>query len=230
MRRFFASIAALGLVTFFGSSAALAQPKSPAAAPTILVYGDSLSAEYGIARGTGWVALLERRLAAEKFPHRVINSSISGETTSGGASRIVTELATHKPAIVILELGGNDALRGLAPAMTRQNFKSMIDASTKTGAKVVLAGMQMPPNYGRAFTEQFRSMYGELAREHSAALVPHFLEGVGDKRELFQSDGIHPIASAQPIILDNVWAALKPVLQPPGKAAAKPDAKPTPKR
>ncbi len=216
------AVAALAVTLPFQARAqakTTATASAPSTAPTILVYGDSLSAEYGIARGSGWAALLERRLVAEKFPHRVINSSISGETTSGGASRIAGELATHKPAIVILELGGNDALRGLAPAMTRQNFKTMIEASTKAGAKVVLAGMQMPPNYGRAFTEQFKVMYSELAREYKAALVPHFLEGVGEKRELFQSDGIHPLASAHPLILDNVWPVLKPVLQAPGKSA-----------
>jgi acyl-CoA thioesterase I len=178
----------------------------------ILVYGDSLSAEYGLARGAGWAALLEKRVAARKPPYSVENASISGETTSGGASRLPEVLSRTRPAVVVLELGGNDALRGLPLAMSRQNFSTMIEAAQKAGAKVVLAGMQMPPNYGKAYTESFRAMYEELAAKHKVALIPHFLEGVGEKRELFQADGIHPKAEAQPRMLDNVWPALEPLL------------------
>ena len=199
----------VGLLVAF---APVAQSKS--ATGTILVYGDSLSAEYGLARGTGWAALLQARLAERKLPFTVVNSSISGETTSGGASRIAAELAKHKPAIVVIELGGNDALRGLPLDLSKQNLAAMIEAATNINARVVLAGMQMPPNYGRAYTDQFKQLYSSLATQYKTALVPHFLEGVGEKRELFQADGIHPLASAHPLILANVWPALEPLLNP----------------
>ncbi len=198
--------------------AALAIPSpglaSAGKAPVILVYGDSLSAEYGLPRGAGWAALMEQRLKQLKLNYSVANASISGETTAGGAARINTELARIRPAIVIIELGGNDGLRGLALAATRANLESMIEAASKAGARVLLCGMQLPPNYGRDYTERFRAMYGELAKRHKTALLPFFLEGIGERRELFQSDGIHPVAEAQPRILDNVWAHLAPLLKP----------------
>ena len=178
----------------------------------ILIYGDSLSAEYGLARGTGWAALLDARLKERRLAFTVSNASISGETTSGGAARIDAALKQHKPAIVIIELGGNDGLRGLALDATRANLAHMITASQKSGARVVLAGMQLPPNYGRSYTDGFRNAYGELAKQHKAALVPFFLEGIADNRALFQTDGIHPTQAAQARLLDNVWPVLAPLL------------------
>lgn len=187
--------------------------------PVILVFGDSLSAEYGLARSSGWVALLEKRLTQERFNYSVANASISGETTSGGAARIEDALKQNRPALVILELGGNDGLRGLSVEATRANLEKMIKAAQKAGAHVVLAGMQLPPNYGRAYTEKFRLLYGELAKQHKVALVPFFLDGVAERRELFQPDGIHPTAEAQERLLANVWKALGPLL---AKSSAKP--------
>lgn len=182
-----------------------------AAPRTILVYGDSLSAEYGLARGTGWAALLEKRLRELRADYSVANASISGETTAGGASRIAAELARVRPSIVIIELGGNDGLRGLALSATRANLDAMIRAAREAGARVVLCGMQLPPNYGRDYTERFRKLYTDLAATHKVALVPFFLDGVGERRDLFQADGIHPTEAAQARILDNVWAVLAPL-------------------
>ena len=190
---------------------------SAGAAPVILVYGDSLSAEYGLARGAGWAARLAERLVQERLDYSVVNASISGETTAGGASRIEAALTTHKPALVVIELGGNDGLRGLSLTASQANLDRMITAAQKAGARVVLCGMQLPPNYGRDYTAKFEAMFGVLARRHKVALVPFFLEGVGDKRDLFQADGIHPTAEAQPRILDNVWAVLGPMLKPARK-------------
>lgn len=203
-------------------TAALATQASAAAAatPVILIYGDSLSAEYGLARGAGWAALLDARLKEKRLAFTVTNASISGETTSGGAARIDAALKQHKPAIVIVELGGNDGLRGLALDATRANLARMITASQKSGARVLLAGMQLPPNYGRSYTDGFRNAYGELAKQHKAALVPFFLEGVADNRALFQADGIHPTQAAQARLLDNVWPVLLPLLT--AKPAASP--------
>lgn len=183
-------------------------------APAILVFGDSLSAEYGLQRGSGWAALLAERLKQQRLDYSVVNASISGETSAGGAARIAAELARVKPAVLIIELGGNDGLRGLSLAATRANFDAMIKAGRAAGAKILLCGMQLPPNYGRDYTERFRAMYTDLAKTHGVALLPFFLEGVGDKRELFQADGIHPVAEAQPRILDNVWPLLVPLLKP----------------
>ena len=188
---------------------------APAAgSPAILVFGDSLSAEYGLPRGSGWAALLAERLKQKRFDYSVVNTSISGETSAGGATRIAAELARVKPAVLIIELGGNDGLRGLSLAATRANFDTMIKAGQAAGAKVLLCGMQLPPNYGRDYTERFRAMYADLAKLHGVALLPFFLEGVGDKRELFQTDGIHPTPEAQPRLLDNVWPLLAPLLKP----------------
>lgn len=198
------------LVTLATSGPGLA---SAGKAPVILVYGDSLSAEYGLPRGAGWAALMEQRLKQLKMNYSVANASISGETSAGGAARINAELTRIQPAIVIIELGGNDGLRGLVLAATRANLQSIIEAASNSGARVLLCGMQLPPNYGRDYTERFRAMYGELAKRHKAALLPFFLEGIGDRREMFQSDGIHPVAEAQPRILDNVWAELAPLLK-----------------
>lgn len=188
-------------------------PVRAARAPaTILVVGDSLSAEYGIARGSGWVALLEQRLAAQKIAARVVNASVSGDTTAGGRSRLPALLAEHKPTHVVIELGGNDALRGLPLASTRANLAEMTRAARTAGARVLLVGMQVPPNYGRRYADDFAALFGEVARAEGAALVPFLLKGVADSPEaesLFQNDRIHPNAQAHPIMLDNVWPVLR---------------------
>jgi acyl-CoA thioesterase I len=188
-----------------------------AAAPQkILIVGDSLSAEYGIERATGWAALLTKKLAQEKINAIVVNASISGDTTSGGLSRLPALLHVQKPTIVIIELGGNDALRGMAMAQTEKNFSQMAQLSSKAGAKVLLLGMQVPPNMGPAFAKEFASVYQKVAKSSKAALVPFFLKGVADvpnARELFQADGIHPLAAAHPTMLANVWPELKKLLK-----------------
>ncbi len=188
-----------------------------AAAPQkILVMGDSLSAEYGLPRGAGWVNLLAQKLTIEKIGAEVINASISGETTSGGLSRLPTLLAQHKPNIVIVELGGNDALRGMAMLQTEKNLAHLVSLSQKSGAKVLLLGMQVPPNMGPAYTKDFAAVYVKVAKDHKVLLVPFFLKGVADAanaRDLFQADGIHPVAAAHPTILANVWLELKKLLK-----------------
>jgi acyl-CoA thioesterase-1 len=203
----------LGLAFWAGRNSA-AQP-APRRGP-LLVVGDSLSAEYGLERGSGWVALLQQRLAREKIAVDVINASISGDTTSGGRSRLPALLAQHKPAIVIIELGGNDALRGLQLSMTQANLSAMVQASKAAGARVLLVGMQVPPNYGQKYAQDFAALFASVAKAEGAALVPFFLKGVADGPDadkLFQSDRIHPNAQAQSIMLDNVWPALKPLLK-----------------
>ena len=183
-----------------------------AAQPVVLVYGDSLSAGYGLPQGKGWVDLLADRLRAEKFDHRVVNASVSGETTVGGANRIEAVLAQHRPAIVVVELGGNDGLRGLSLAATRQNLEKIVGAASGAGAKPLLIGMQLPPNYGTAYTEKFQAVFEDVARERRIPLVPFMLAGFGEKREYFQADGIHPTIEAQRLMLDNVWPVLRPLL------------------
>lgn len=182
------------------------------ASKSVLVLGDSLSAEYGIARGAGWVTLLEQRLKSEKITAKVINASISGETTSGGKARLPALLDQHNPSIVIIELGGNDGLRGLPVAAAEANLRSMIEASRKAKADVLLVGMQIPPNYGRDYADRFSGMYLKVSKDTKVPLVPFFLEGVANRPELFQGDRIHPLAEAQPIMLDNIWTRLKPML------------------
>ncbi|MEO6278576.1 arylesterase [Roseateles sp.] len=186
-----------------------------AEAPVVLVVGDSLSAEYGLKAGAGWVALLQARLAEQKKPQRVVNASISGDTTSGGRSRLPAALRTHKPAIVIIELGGNDALRGLPLASTRDNLLAMTHAAQAAGAKVIVVGMQVPPNYGAAYGREFEGLFTDVAKQARAALVPFLLKGVADRADAldwFQPDRIHPLAKAHPLMLDNVWPALRPLL------------------
>jgi acyl-CoA thioesterase-1 len=181
----------------------------------VLVVGDSLSAEYGLPRGSGWVALLEERLQRQQLPARVVNASISGDTTAGGRSRFAGLLAQHRPDIVVIELGGNDALRGLPLSMTESNLVSMTRDARAAGARVVLVGMQVPPNYGRRYADDFAALFDRVARKEGAALVPFLLKGVADVAgadKLFQADRIHPNAQAHPIMLDNVWAVLKPLL------------------
>ena len=182
----------------------------------LLVLGDSISAEYGLKRGAGWVALLEARLAKEKMPVKVVNASISGDTTAGGRSRLPALLAQHKPSHVLIELGGNDALRGLPLDMTEANLSQMVQAAHKAGAKVLLAGIQMPPNYGAEVTRQFAALFPATAKATGSALVPFFLKGVGDDPDptrWFQADRIHPNEVAQPRLLANVWPVLKKQLQ-----------------
>ena len=193
--------------------AAAAPAGAAAGKPVVLVLGDSLSASYGIPVGQGWVALLQRRLDREGYGYTVVNASVSGETTVGGLERLPRALARHKPAIVIVELGGNDGLRGLPVPELRANLEAIIKASRGAGAKVLLAGIRIPPNYGPRYTEQFYGVYGELARTLKIAWVPFFLEGIALRDDLFQDDGIHPALEAQPILVENVWPALKPLLK-----------------
>jgi acyl-CoA thioesterase-1 len=179
------------------------------------VVGDSLSAEYGLKRGEGWVALLEKRLADRKPPAKVINASISGDTTSGGRSRLPALLAQHKPDVVVIELGGNDALRGLPLSMTEENLSRMVEDAQKAGARVLLVGVQVPPNYGADYTNRFAALFPQVAKAHKAALVPSLLAGVADGPDadrIFQADRIHPKAQAHPRMLDNVWPELKKLL------------------
>jgi acyl-CoA thioesterase I len=196
---------------------ALARPaRSQAGKRLVLVLGDSLSAEYGLARGAGWVALLERKLAGDMLAAGVVNASISGDTTSGGRTRLPALLKQHRPSHVILELGGNDALRGLPLALTRDNLVAMTRACKDTGAKVVLAGMQLPPNYGRQYAHDFAALFESVAKAEGAALVPFLLAGVADvaqSESLFQGDRIHPNAQAQATIMANVWPVLKATLR-----------------
>jgi len=190
-------------------------PAQAAGAPTLLIVGDSLSAEYGLRRGTGWVPLLQKQLAADNKNVRVVNASISGDTTSGGRSRLPALLAQHKPATVVIELGGNDALRGLPLDMTEKNLTAMAQASKKAGAKVLLVGMQVPPNYGGAYGATFSSLFAKVAQQEKVALVPFFLKGVADGDDAaanFQADRIHPNESSQARMLANVWPELKKLL------------------
>lgn len=179
---------------------------------TILVLGDSLSAEYGLARGTGWVSLLEQRIQEKKLHVRVINASISGDTTSGGLSRISDLLKKYQPTTVIIELGGNDGLRGLPLTASEKNFRSIISASKSAKANVLLVGMQIPPNYGRAYTDQFSAMYPKIAKATKISLVPFLLDGIANNADLFQADHIHLTAAAHPRMLDNVWPYLLPLI------------------
>ena len=183
---------------------------------TVLIVGDSLSAEYGLKRGTGWVPLLQKQLANEKNATRVVNASISGDTTSGGRSRLAALLGQHKPTVVVLELGGNDALRGLPLEMTKNNLTAMTQAAKKAGAKVLLVGMQVPPNYGGAYAATFSGLFDKVAAAEKVALVPFFLAGIADVNDAttrFQADRIHPNEASQPKMLANVWPELKKLIQ-----------------
>lgn len=194
----------------------VAGPSGAAPARTLLVVGDSLSAEYGLPRGTGWVALLERRIEHERLPWRVVNASISGDTTSGGRARLPALLKEHRPAVVVIELGGNDALRGLPLASTEDNLVTMTRTAKAAGARVLLLGMQVPPNYGRKYTQDFEQLFANAAKAEQVSLVPFLLAGVADGPDpvaLFQADRIHPKAEAHPRLLDNVWPALRPLLR-----------------
>jgi acyl-CoA thioesterase-1 len=180
------------------------------AKPVVLILGDSLSAEYGLPRGTGWVTLLQEQLAKDKSPWSVFNASISGETSSGGLSRLPNLLDQKKPGIVLIELGANDALRGLPVNQTEANLRKMIQMGKKSGAKVLLCGIQIPSNYGQTYTTQFKNLYPLLAAQEHIELLPFFLEGVATKPELFQADRLHPNVAAQSIIFKNVWGSMAP--------------------
>ena len=188
-------------------------PLAASAGGTILIYGDSLSVAYGLSQDAGWPTLLQARLKQKAMDYTVANAGISGETTSGGAARIAEALKAHQPKVVIVALGANDGLRGLPLAQMHANLANIVRASQKAGSRVLLVGMRLPPNYGERYSRQFAQVYADLAREYKTALAPFLLEGVADRRELFQEDNMHPTAEAQPVILDNVWKALAPMLK-----------------
>ena len=194
-------------------SALLGATPTWAKAPVILILGDSLSAGYGVANERGWVPLLQQRLTERGYPHRVVNASISGDTTHDGLSRLPEALAREQPALVILELGANDGLLGQPPALIRANLGRLIELSQHAGAHVLLAEMRIPPNYGPLYTEKFQATFAELARQYGITLIPFLLEGVAGNPALIQDDGLHPRTEAQPRILDNVWLTLEPLLK-----------------
>jgi acyl-CoA thioesterase-1 len=183
--------------------------------PLVLVVGDSISAEYGLGNAKGWVSLLSARLKANQHAERVVNASISGDTTAGGRSRLPALLSQYKPTIVVIELGGNDALRGGTLASTRENLDTMVGKAKSAGAKVLLLGHKLPPNYGANYLREFEAVFTSVGAQRNVAMVPHLFDGFGEKLEYFQADGIHPTAEAQAKILDNVWPALRPLLAVP---------------
>ncbi|MCF6324313.1 MAG: arylesterase [Gammaproteobacteria bacterium] len=196
----------LMLITFILPTTVSAQQQ------TIVVVGDSLSAAYGMTQKEGWVNLLAIKMKEATLPYRIVNTSISGETTHGALARFSTIISTHQPTIIIIALGGNDGLRGMPLKAMKQNLASMIQSAQTANSDVLLAGMQLPPNYGRTFTQKFSNSYQQLADEYNIALLPFLLKGMDQDLTLFQSDGIHPLNSAQPMILDNVWPHLMPLL------------------
>ena len=210
-----AGLVALLFVALFARPvvAQTAQAAPAKAARTLLVMGDSLSAAYGLSPAQGWVALTADRIGKTRPGWQVVNASISGETTAGGAARIDAELKRHRPAVVVIELGANDGLRGLPLAQSRTNLERMIKASKAAGAKVLLVGMRMPPNYGREYTQGFERNFSELASTHKTALLPFLLEPIATDRTAFQADNLHPVASAQPKLRDHVWKSLSPLLK-----------------
>ena len=198
----------LGAVLLLGASAsAYSAPK------TVLVLGDSLSAEYGLARGTGWVALLEQKLKAEKIEAPIVNASVSGETTSGGLTRLPALLTQYKPDVVVIELGANDGLRGLPVSAAEANLRTMVTMAQQKHARVMLVGMRMPPNYGRAYTDKFFGMYRQVSTELKAPLVPFMLEGVAQVPANFQADRLHPLATVHPTILANIWPTFSALIK-----------------
>lgn len=219
--RFAAALLALSLVLAQAATAQTQPTRKPApatVAPTpkaqraVLVMGDSLSAAYGLSASQGWVALTAQKIAKDKPGWRVVNASISGETTAGGAARIAAELNRHKPAVVVIELGANDGLRGLPVAQTRANLAKMIGAAKAANAKVLLVGMRMPPNYGPDYTRSFEQVFADLSRQHKTAFLPFLLQPIALDDRAFQADRLHPVASAQPKLRDHVWTALAPLL------------------
>ena len=216
IRRYFIAAAFAAGASGLLGQAAWAQPASEVASQTLLVLGDSLSAEYGLKRGQGWVALLEQRLATNKMTTRIVNASISGETTSGGRSRLDALLKQHRPGVVAIELGANDALRGLPVSQTEANLGAMVKAAQRTGAKVLIIGIQVPPNYGMDYLNRFSKIFTDVALSTQAPVVPFFLKGVADGPDatsMFQADRIHPLAAAHPRMLDNVWPELRKLLK-----------------
>lgn len=191
----------------------MAIPADSAKAPTILVFGDSLSSGYGIDVDQSWTTLLQAKLQGQSYKHRVVNASITGETTEGGAARIQGTIERFKPAVIILELGGNDGLRGFPPERMRDNLRTIIETSKSGGATVVLLGIRIPSNYGPRYTEAFEGVYRELAAELDVAWVRFFMSGVAMNTDLMQDDGIHPNADAQPILLDNAWPIIRQALE-----------------
>jgi acyl-CoA thioesterase-1 len=189
--------------------------RADAATPALLVVGDSISAGYGLPQGAGWVALLAARLKAERYPYRVVNASVTGDTTAGGRARLPAALAREKPAIVVIELGGNDGLRGGDLASTRANLDAMVGDAQRAGAKVLLIGTQLPPNYGPAYTRDYAAIFGSVAKAHKVAFVQSLFDGFGERNEMFQGDRIHPAAAVQATMLDTVWKALQPMLARP---------------
>lgn len=177
------------------------------------MFGDSLSAGYGLPQGSGWVDLLRRRLTEQNQPFEVINASVSGETTLGGRNRLPDALSRYRPQAVVIQLGANDALRGQSLARMRENLEAMVKAARSADAQVLLVGMQIPPNYGQQYTRKFQAAFADVARSQKVALVPFLLEGFADRRAMFQSDGIHPTAQAQPLMLETVWSRLGPMLR-----------------
>ncbi|PQV50818.1 (3S)-malyl-CoA thioesterase [Paraburkholderia sp. BL21I4N1] len=207
----------LGLVaaTLFALPFAARAANAPEPArPVIVVLGDSISAEYGLPRDTGWVALMRQRLTAERIDYSVANASISGDTTSGGRARLPALLERLKPSIVIVELGANDALRGVPLSTTDDNLRTIVEQAQQSHAKVVLVGMYVPPNYGPDYTQKFHAMYGQLSQQLHVPLVPFLLAGIADKPDMFQADQMHPTQQAQPVLLNNVWPVVKPLLRP----------------
>jgi acyl-CoA thioesterase-1 len=198
--------------------AALAASAFAAAAPVVLVLGDSISAGYGLPANTGWTTLLQQRLVAEHYPHRVVNASISGDTTAGGRARLDALLARDHPAVTVIELGGNDGLRGGSLDALQANLAAMTAAAQKSGSRVLIVGLRLPPNYGPAYVRRFETIYADVARERKAALVPFLFEGFAEDNAMFQPDRIHPVSAAQARLLDNVWRELKPLLGEPAKS------------
>jgi len=197
---------------FLSAGLALMCMAQNAAAGTVLIVGDSISAGFGLDTSKGWVALLQQRLKKEGFDDKVVNASISGDTSAGGLARLPAALAAHKPDVVVIELGGNDGLRGQPPAQLQQNLASMIEQSQASGAKVLLLGMQIPPNYGKRYVDAFAKVFNDVATAKKVPLVPFFLEGIGGNPALMQADGLHPAVGAQGKLLENVWPTLKPLL------------------
>ena len=209
----------LGIFVCWTLLAAIAPALGERAPPVILLVGDSVSAGYGLPTGVGWASLLQQRLDARHFRYRVVNASISGDTTAGGRARLGALLAQHRPAITIIELGGNDGLRGGSLDAMRANLDAMTSAAQNAGSRVLLVGIRVPPNYGAAYGERFAATYGEVARARKAALVPFLFEGFAENDSMFQPDRIHPLAGAQTKMLDNVWPSLAPLLGASAKAA-----------
>ena len=188
-----------------------------AAAPVILIVGDSISAGYGLRPGAGWATLLQQRLEAGHYPYRVVNASISGDTSAGGRARLAALLAQHRPAVTVIELGGNDGLRGGSLEALRGNLDAMAAIAQKAGSQVLLVGMRLPPNYGPAYVQRFDATFADVAKARKIALVPFMFDGFGENNALFQPDRVHPTAAAQPKLLDNVWRELRPLVDTPGK-------------